>query len=48
MTGDVTVKDDVQHIVDASVGYFGRLDVLVSDDLLYHPADLVIVRLAVY
>ncbi len=28
--GDVTVKEDVQKIVDATVTFFGKLDILVS------------------
>ena len=30
VTGDVTVKEDVQRIMDSVVGHYGKLDVLVS------------------
>jgi 2-deoxy-D-gluconate 3-dehydrogenase len=31
VTGDVSVEDDVERLVDAAVGAFGRLDVLVNN-----------------
>lgn len=30
ITGDVTVKEDVERIVSSSVSHFGKLDILVS------------------
>ncbi len=31
VTGDVTVKEDVQRIMDATIEYYGKLDVLVNN-----------------
>lgn len=33
--GDVSVKADVQHLIDAAITHFGRLDILVNNSGVY-------------
>ena len=31
VTGDVTIKEDVQRIMDETIGHYGKLDILVNN-----------------